>query len=475
MRFPFLSWLLWLWAIPAFAATSYRFDFGSGPVAVGRLQVTAGLAYNKERGYGFDFALPVDCFDRGPGEDLTRDGCTGNPYLYFSVSLPEGNYRLIATTGDAGTASSTTVKAESRRLLLANSDLPANRFRADTFSVNRRNVAISSGGSVQVTDRELGGLNWDGDKLTLEFSGTHPSVVALDIEPASQVRQLFLCGNSTVCDWATETEAAWGQMLSGFLKSSAVVVNMAEAGLTTSAFLSQKRLDKIASLAQAGDYVFMEFGHNDQKALSLAQFKANLGTFVSKAKALKAIPVLISPTPRHSFSGGKVTQNYLNPQGEDLLAGVRQYAKDENVILLDLNACGTTILETLGSTQALKLYWKDQGTQDHTHFNDYGAYAMASCVAEQIRVSVPDLAAHLRADFRGFDAKQPDSPDAWRLPLSADTSVWHTPAKATALMPKPGRRGKESPGHRDATRRGKRSLPKLIPLDGRELGAKKND
>jgi lysophospholipase L1-like esterase len=414
------------------AATNYAFDFGIGPVAQGYTQVTASEAYSAGRGWGFDFAVLIDCFDRGEGEALRRDGCTGKSYLYFSMNLPEGNYRVITMTGDMSAATSTTIKAETRRLLLVNSALAANQFRIDTFVVNRRNIAISSGGNVGVTDRERGGLNWDGDKLTLEFSGSHTVVNAIVVEPVTDARQVFLCGNSTVCDWATETEAAWGQMIPRFLDSKSVVVNMAEAGLTTAAFISQKRLEKVLSLASPNDFVFIEFGHNDQKTLSLAQFKANLATFVTQIRAAKAIPVLVSPTPRHSFSGNQVTHNYLTTTNEDLLAGVKQLAKDEGVALIDLNACGSQVLETLGATSALKLYWNDNGTQDKTHFNDYGAYEMASCVAELVRTGLPDLAAHLRADFMGFDPKKPD-PVTWTMPLSADTSVWHTAAKATGI------------------------------------------
>jgi lysophospholipase L1-like esterase len=417
------------------AATNYAFDFGTGPVAPGYTQVTAADAYSAARGWGFDFAVPIDCFDRGSGDALRRDGCTAKDYVYFSMALPDGNYRVITTTGDASAATATTLKAETRRLLLVNSGLAANQFRVDTFVVNRRNVAISGGGNVAITDREKGGLNWDGDKLTLEFSGAHAVVNAIVVEPVTDARQIFLCGNSTVCDWATETEAAWGQMIPRFFDSKSVVVNLAEAGLTTTAFISQKRLDKVISLARPDDFVFVEFGHNDQKVLTLAQFKTYLGTFVTQIRAAKAIPVLVSPTPRHSFSGNQVTHNYLTTANEDLLAGVRQYAKDQGVALIDLNACGAQVLESLGATAALKLYWNDNGTQDKTHFNDYGAYEMASCVAELVRTGLPDLAAHLREDFLGFDPKKPD-PVTWTMPLSADTSVWHTAAKATWISAK---------------------------------------
>ena len=152
---------------------------------------------------------------------MTRDVCYSDTYMYFSMDLAEGNYDVTVTLGDATVATTTTLKAESRRLFLEKVENPAGTFSTHTFTVNRRNAAIAgTNTSVAVTSRELGGLkNWDGNKLTLEFNNSHPSVAALDVKPSVNPVQIFLAGNSTQCDWATESETAWGQMIPRFFKA----------------------------------------------------------------------------------------------------------------------------------------------------------------------------------------------------------------------------------------------------------------
>jgi lysophospholipase L1-like esterase len=402
--------------------TSYKFDFGTGPVKAGYLAVNGGTGFTTARGYGWDFGVPISCTDRTGTDELTRDLCYSTTYMYFSVVLPEGNYDVSVTVGDATQASTTTIKAESRRLFLEKTQNAAGVFTVHTFTVNRRNAVISTGGTVSLNDRERGGLNWDGNKLTFEFNNIRPSIAAMEITPSPTARQVFLAGNSTMCDWATETEAAWGQMFPRFFKQGTVVTNMAESGKTGASFIGDHRLDKIKSQIREGDYLFIEFAHNDMGSLTIAEYKANLVTMVTAAKAAKAIPVLVTPTPRYNFSGGKLSNSF-----GDYLPAMKQVATDQKSDIIDMNACMTTLLETLGDQKALKAYWMNGTTQDKTHFSPYGAYEVAKCVAEGVRTQLPELAANLVPDFTGFVATQPDPVDTWSLPRSADTSIWHNP------------------------------------------------
>ncbi len=406
--------------------TGYKFDFGPGPVQAGYTQVVASTTYNKTRGYGFDFNVPVTCADRGGADSLTRDNCYGSKYFYFSMNLPEGNYKVSVTLGDATVATVTTVKAESRRLFVEKADNAAGRFTTHSFIVNRRNVAIAgTGNSVGVSDRELGGLNWDGNKLTLEFSNAHPSVASMEVSLADAPVQIFLAGNSTQCDWATESETAWGQMFTRFFKDDAVVVSLAEAGLTGTAFINQRRLDKIMSLIKPGDYLLAEFAHNDMGAMGIAAYQANFKTFITQARSKNAIPVIVTPTPRRTFSGTKPTNSFVNGNG-DYLAAVKQVARDQSALLIDMNACGSDFIEKLGPSGSAMAYWYNPASgQDNTHWNRYGAFEIAKCVAQGVKDSIPALAAHLAADFAGFDPKSPDPVDTLRIPPSADTAVWH--------------------------------------------------
>jgi hypothetical protein len=255
------------------AQTGYKFDFTPGFAKSGYIAISDKVTYNKSQGYGFDFKVPVTCADRGGPDTLTRTVCypSSDKYMYFSLDLAEGNYKVSVTLGDGAEATVTTVKAESRRLFVERAGNAAGQFTTHTFLVNRRNIAIAgSSNTVTITAREKGGLTWDGNKLTLEFSNAHPAVTSMEVSPADAPRQVFLAGNSTQCDWVTESETAWGQMIPRFFKDDAVVVSLAEAGLTGSAFISEHRLEKIMSLIKPGDYLLAEFAHNDMGSLSIA-------------------------------------------------------------------------------------------------------------------------------------------------------------------------------------------------------------
>ena len=104
-------------ATPAGAARV--FDFGPGPVAPGATQVLATTAYTPAGGFGFLDTSVIACHDRGTADPAARDFCTGSAPFRFVVDLPEGNYRVTVTLGDAGGESLTTVRSESRRLMLS--------------------------------------------------------------------------------------------------------------------------------------------------------------------------------------------------------------------------------------------------------------------------------------------------------------------------------------------------------------------
>src|SRR4029079_2775866 len=99
-----------------------KFDFGSGKVASGYTQVLPNSVYDKEKGFGLEPGANVTCPDRGGKNNLRSDLCTSDKPFYFSVAVPEGNYRVTITFGDAKAATSTVVKAELRRLMLESAD-----------------------------------------------------------------------------------------------------------------------------------------------------------------------------------------------------------------------------------------------------------------------------------------------------------------------------------------------------------------
>jgi lysophospholipase L1-like esterase len=213
-------------------------------------------------------------------------------------------------------------------------------------------------------------------------------------------------------------------MFPRFFKPTAVVIGLAESGLTTSTFIGQRRLDKIMSLIHAGDYLFIEFGHNDMGSLTIAEYQTNLTTFITRARSANAIPVLVTPTARRSFNGSLAVNTFVNANG-DYVAAMKQVATNNNVQVIDLNAMTTSFIEALGPAGSAVAYWYHDGTQDNTHFSDYGAYEVARMVVEGVRTGLPALVPYLADDVTPFNPAVPDSFSSWNFPLSADTSVWH--------------------------------------------------
>ncbi len=382
-----------------------KFDFGPGEVAPGYTQVLPTNIYSRELGYGFEPGAAVVGVDRGGKDALRQDFCTSDRPFYFSVALPEGNYRVRVTLGDLKSATTNTLKAELRRLMVEKIETTPGRFFTTTFVVNVRTPGFA-GGEVKLKDRERTSEIWAWDeKLTLEFNGSRPCVCTIEIEPADKLPTVFLLGDSTVCDQPKEPWNSWGQMLPRFFKPTVAIANHAESGETLKSSLGAHRLDKVLSAMKPGDYLFIQFGHNDMKdkaTNALAVYKANLKRFVAGARAKGGTPVLITSMER---KGGVEHDTLL-----DYPATVREVAKEENVALIDLHAISRVLYQALGS----KL---EKAFQDGTHHNNFGSYELAKCIAQAIKDSKLPLATEVISPFT-FDPNHPDPEDAFAIPTS---------------------------------------------------------
>ncbi|MFM1851872.1 MAG: Rhamnogalacturonan acetylesterase RhgT [Verrucomicrobiota bacterium] len=368
--------------------------------------------YSKKWGYGFEPGFA----GRNPGEAIL-----------YSVRVPEGNYRVTVTLGGE-TVGDTTVKAESRRLMVEAVCTAAGESVTRSFFVNVRTREIPppeknapGGTAVRTNEREAGSFTWD-DKLTLEFDGPQPAVSALRIEPVD-ITTVFLLGDSTVTDQRWEDGASWGQMLTRFLPGVAVA-NHAESGETMKSFLSELRLAKVLSQVKAGDYVFLQFGHNDQKkqwpqtyVAADSTYPAYLRVFIAEARRRGATPVLVTSMQRRTFDpDGKIK----NTHG-DYPPAVRTVAAEQGVALIDLDRMGTAFYEALGPERAPLAF--AAGGKDPTHHNNYGAYELAKCVAQGIRDAGLPLADAIAEDFSGFDPTNPDDPATFKLAPSPQRST----------------------------------------------------
>jgi len=374
--------------------------------------------YSEETGYGYDLV-----------ETPTKDN--KSPF-FFSVRVPDGNYKVTVRLGSRKQAGITTVRAESRRLFIESVPTKKKEFIERTFIVNKRNTHIDGNEYVRIKPREKRKLNWD-DKLTLEFNGSAPVCESITIEPAdTTVTTVFLCGNSTVVDQDNEPWASWGQMIPYFFDTNVCIANYAESGESANTFIAAGRLKKALSQMKEGDYLFMEFGHNDQKQKGPGKgayysFMTSLKTFIDEARLRGAHPVLVTPTQRRSFG----PDGHIRDTHEDYPEAMRWLAEKENVPLIDLNEMTRTLYEAMGvepSKRAFVHYpagsypGQTQDFADNTHFNPYGAYEIARCIVEGLKTQVPDLARHLKS-FPTFDPAHPDNPDNFHWNDSPFTEI----------------------------------------------------
>jgi lysophospholipase L1-like esterase len=378
------------------ATTSYKFAFGSTRPASGWLQVLPGMSYTAPRGYGFE-----------PGSEIVQrsNACCSDRPFPFSVALPEGNYSVTVTLGDDAIGSTNTVKAESRRLMLERVVTSAGRFETRTLTVNIRTPEIPGGGSVRLKEREKGVLHWD-EKLTLEFNGARPALRSLEIAPATNAITVFLLGDSTVTDQPLEPWNSWGQMLPRFFTAKVAVANHAESGESLKSSLGARRVAKVLASLKDGDFVFVQFGHNDQKdraTNALAVFQTNLTKLVADVRAKGGTPVLVTSMER--MSG--VEHDTLG----DYPATVQQVAKESGAALIDLHAVSRVLYRALGPN--LK-----KAFQDGTHHNAYGSYELAKCVVLGIRRNHLSLVQWLSDDVPEFDPAYPDPLDMLDIPPS---------------------------------------------------------
>ncbi len=376
----------------------------------------ANTIYSKDLGYGFEPGANVTCLDRGGKDALRSDFCTSDQPFYFSVALPEGNYNVAVMLGDAQEETTTTVKAELRRLMLERVQTARGKFVTRTFTVNIRGPQITGGGEVKLKDREKTTTEWWAwdEKLTLEFNDSHPSVCAIEITKV-EVPTVYLLGDSTVCDQPSEPYDSWGQMLTRFFKPGVAIANHAESGESLRSSLGAKRLDKVLSTMKAGDYLIIQYGHNDEKEKgegvgAFTTYTTDLKEYVVEARKRGGIPVLVTPVQRRTFDqNGKITNSH-----GDYPEAVRKIAREENVPLIDLNAMSKTLYEAWGAEPSKRAF----APNDNTHHDNYGSYELAKCVVEGIRASRIGLVKFLDNDVPIFDPGRPDPIDGFVLPAS---------------------------------------------------------
>lgn len=372
--------------------------------------------YERARGYGFLPATP---------------GAT-----FFVIDLPEGNYDVTVRLGAENRSTETTVKAETRRLMVERVRTAPGEWVERAFTVNIRTPLIgATDGRVAIKDRERDLFHWD-DKLLLEFTGPEHAVAGVTITPRADALTVYLAGDSTVTDQPGEPWCAWGQMLPRFFAPGVAVANHAESGLSFATFERSRRLEKILSTLRPGDYVFMQFAHNDQKEKgegvgAFTTYAESARRFVRAVREAGGRPVLVTSMYRRRFDA----EGRLYDTLDDYPVALRQVAAELSVPLIDLHAMSARVFAALGAEGSKAAfvhfpagaYGSAEAVKDDTHFSPYGAYELARCVVEGIRAQLPELAARLAADVGSYD---PDRPGA-----AADFTVPASPLRDAVRIP----------------------------------------
>ena len=383
----------------------------------GTTTLTAASLYTPEKS-GFDLASAPTTFTGG--------ACSSDKPFFFSIPATDGDYKVTVVLGGPA-ASTTTLRAESRRLLLMEKSLPAGASNSESFVVNVRLPEISGTDTrVKLKPREIGALDWD-SKLTLEFNGEHPAVRSITVERVNNVPTVYLAGDSTVVDQDKEPWAAWGQVLPLFVTDKVAIANNAESGETIKSFLGERRWPKILSTLKQGDYVLIQFAHNDQKPgsgfVSIPEYKDLMKKFIADAQAKGATTLLVTAMNRRNFDpDGKIKQTL-----GDYPQATRDVAAELHLGLIDLNAMSKTLFEAMGPEGTLKAFvhypantFPGQETElkDDTHFNAYGAYELARAIVQSIRDQHLPLESYLRSGIAPFNPSHPDPLSTWHLPAS---------------------------------------------------------
>jgi lysophospholipase L1-like esterase len=209
--------------------------------------------------------------------------------------------------------------------------------------------------------------------------------------------KVYLIGDSTMAQKEIKAypETGWGMPFSYFFDSSVTVDNRAKNGRSTRTFIEEGLWKPVVDNLQAGDYVFIQFGHNDEVSTKKSftteeEFQNNLSRYVTETRSKKAIPVLLTPVARRKFdSTGHIVGTH-----EVYAELVRTVAKKYNVPLIDHDKKSQALLQQLGVTTSKLLFnhltpgehpnYPD-GKIDDTHFSELGARKMAELVLAEIK------------------------------------------------------------------------------------------
>lgn len=216
-----------------------------------------------------------------------------------------------------------------------------------------------------------------------------------------------MIGDSTMCDYPIRQRpvTGWGMPFANYFDNTVTVDNRARGGRSTRTFLSEKRWQPIADSLNEGDYVFIQFGHNDEakepqyadRYTPVPDYKTNLIQFITETRAKHATPVLVTPVSRRNFDkDGNAKETHV-----EYTKAVFEIGEQYKVPVIDLDKQSREMYQKMGPTDAKLLFMEldsaehpnyPVGRHDNTHFNEFGARKMAEIVLNEIKAQHLELA-----------------------------------------------------------------------------------
>lgn len=235
-------------------------------------------------------------------------------------------------------------------------------------------------------------------RLLKAFAATLLLILSAGFYPADRPITVYLIGDSTMAIKQVKAypEAGWGMPFAYFFDSTVKVDNRAMNGRSTRTFIEEKRWQSVSDSLREGDYVLIQFGHNDEvktkkSYIDEAGFQKNLIRFIEEARAKKANPVLITPVARRSFDAdGKIQETHAVYSQL-----VRDVASSQKAPLIDLDKKSQALIQEMGVENSKMLFLHlaanehpnhPSGKEDNTHFSELGARKMAQLVLADIKV-----------------------------------------------------------------------------------------
>ena len=212
-------------------------------------------------------------------------------------------------------------------------------------------------------------------------------------------KKIFLAGDSTVAENKIDSypQTGMGQVMGLYLKEDVIVYNFAKNGRSTKSFINEGRLDKIKEELKKDDFLFIQFGHNDQKddeersTMPFSTYQEYLSIYIEAAISYGAYPVLITPLYRRMFSEDGHIKNEVHYEYPDAM---KQLGEKLKVPVIDLCQKSKELLEKIGDKNSKKwfMHLKEgefkshmEGLEDNTHLRYEGAVTMAGLVAEGVK------------------------------------------------------------------------------------------